>query len=98
MDAPGSTTQLSLHVEPNPSLAQYEDGGELYGSLKISGSLPVLRDLNDGDEVTVTVHGADGEVLTSSAATIAPPAFKPVTVTNIGRVGTERVHTAKLGG
>jgi hypothetical protein len=87
--------QLSFDVAPHPHAAARPDGGWMDGSLKITGAFGVQDDLNPGDEITVTVANADGEVIATGVAEIAGVAFAPIKLDG-AVVGTERVHRAKL--
>lgn len=68
----------------------------LVGALRLSGDMPVKKDLNAGEQVTVQVAGADGDVIASGLFEIGLPAFKYVKMGGVGIIGTERVHTAKF--
>lgn len=53
--------------------------------------------LEHGDELHVTIAGADGEVITSVVAEVsAPPSFVPIEEKDIGLIGYTRAHKAKL--
>ncbi len=85
--------QLSLHVDLHSDLDP--DTAIIWGVLKLKGDFRVNRDLNAGDELTVTVATADGEVLTGGRMKCTYP--HPKAILDKGRViGTERVHTAEL--
>jgi hypothetical protein len=86
--------QLTFEVTPHRDL----DDLRIAGSLKLSGDLRVQRDLNHGDELLVTVTDADGSVLARAQATIsAPPSFVPIEDKDLGLIGYDRAHRAKLG-
>ncbi len=74
-------TALSLDIHLRSTI----EDPVVRGSLKLTGALPVTKDLNDGDEITVTVNGPDGEQL-------AVP--KHLRMPQVGIIGVERVHTA----
>lgn len=92
----GTHPQLSLEVRQHPALRERTEADAfiaMEGSLKIKGRFAVGQDLHHGDQVTVTVHSADGEVITQGVAEIGLPGFEPITVQGT-LVGLERVHTA----
>lgn len=82
--------QLTFEVAPHPEAGEFIDG-----SLKISGTFGCRKDLNPGDELTVQIANADGEVIASGLAEVGPVGFAPIKVKN-EVIGTERVHKAKL--
>lgn len=84
--------QLTLEVEPEPELGADD---RVLGSLTIGGSFAVGRDLQRGDELIVTVAGADGELLAQSQAVVGKVGFQTIRVKG-DPVGTERKHGAKL--
>jgi hypothetical protein len=55
----------------------------------------VARDLQPGSELTVTIAGADGEVIATGVAAVMSVGFVPIT-SDGDVVGTTRVHKAKL--
>lgn len=55
----------------------------------------MASDLQPGDELTVTIAGADGEVLASGTAAVLSVGFVPITDSG-DIIGTTRVHKAKL--
>jgi hypothetical protein len=65
------------------------------GSVKVSGSLGVGRDLRRQQEVVVTVALADGTVLASGHGKVTGIGFKD-TEDKYGLVTTERIHTISL--
>jgi hypothetical protein len=85
--------QLTFDVALHPHLDA--ERHILFGSLKIKGDFRLDRDLNAGDELTVTIAGPDGEVIASGHATTAYPAFKAIKDKGV-TIGTERCHTAEL--
>lgn len=87
--------QLSLDVAPHPDAAKRPNGGWLQGSVAITGDFGVTRDLQPGDELTVTMHNADGEVIASGVCEIGAIGFKPIKIDG-DVIGTERLHKAKL--
>lgn len=92
----GTDVQLSLRVAPHPG-ARRPDGGILIdGSLAIKGSMYCPRDLQDGDELIVTVSGADGEVIATHRAEVLTPTFKQIT-DGQRVIGIERIHKAEIG-
>jgi hypothetical protein len=91
----GEGVQLSLEVEPHPAIDVVHGKGFIAGTLRVAGELPVTRDLNVGDRLTVQIADADGQVLTSGELELMdPPAFKTVRHKDLGPVGIERKHTA----
>lgn len=85
--------QLTFDVKP----LSIQGGLRINGSLKIAGALNVPYDLNHGDMLLIQVTGMDGEVLATSEATIsAPPSFVPIEDKDLGLIGYERAHRAKL--
>jgi hypothetical protein len=88
--------QLTLHVDPHPAARQADGEVLIVGSLKISGSLRCPRDLQDGDELIVTVTGADGEVLSRHHAEVLTPTFARIEEKGVV-LGLERIHKAKIG-
>jgi hypothetical protein len=86
--------QLTFDVKPHP---EARGDMRIVGSLKIQGAIGVPCDLDHGDMLLVTVSGPDGEVLASCEATIAaPPSFVPIEDKELGLLGYERAHRAKL--
>lgn len=61
----GEGVQLSLEVEPHPSIDVVHGKGFIAGTLRVAGELPVTRDLNVGDRLTVQIADADGQILTA---------------------------------
>lgn len=96
------TEQLSFDVTPRHAGAGVDPSGppaEVLGAeLKLNGALGLDVNLEHGDELVVTIAGADGEVLARSEATVsAPPSFVPIEEDKVGLVGYVRSHKAKLG-
>jgi hypothetical protein len=88
--------QLSFETRPHPQAVRDDDDqGYLSASLKISGDLWLDHNLYDGDELTVTVASADGEVIAQAVAEVGPIAFQPIKEKRV-RIGTNRAHTAKV--
>jgi hypothetical protein len=88
--------QLSLHVDPHPAARRPDGEVLIVGLLKISGSLRCPRDLQDGDELIVSVADADGNLLSSHHAEVQTPTF--ARIEEKGAVlGLERIHKAKIG-
>jgi len=88
-------TELTHHVKPHPAKAKRPDGGWLDGTVAIGGSFVLDVDLQPGDELTVQIANADGEVLTGGVVEVTTVGFKPVKVKGFV-VGKTRVHKAKL--
>jgi hypothetical protein len=86
-----SDQQLTLDVQM-PQDAP--NGGLLTASVTLA-ALPVERDLNPGDQVTVTIADADGVVVGQCAQEISGVAFKPLLIDK-EPVGLERAHKAKV--
>jgi hypothetical protein len=89
-----SSAELSHVVKPHPARVERPDGGWLDGTVAIGGAFNVDRDLQPGDELVVTIAGADGEVLAGGIVEVGPVGFKPVKVRGFV-VGETRVHKAK---
>lgn len=86
--------QLSFDVKPHPALAHMADP-ILAGSLKITGDIHCPRDVATGDELTVTIATADGEVIAQAVLEAAAPAFR--VITDSGEpIGMERITKAKV--
>jgi hypothetical protein len=91
--------QLTLDVLPHPRVRQMQDAGDhvfLEGSLALKLDVPVRNDLNHGDRLMVTVADGDGTVLARAYAEVKSVELAPLEIKDIGIVGTERVHKAKL--
>lgn len=88
--------QLTLDILPHPSAAHRGDDALIAGTLKVSGELRVDRDLNAGDELIVLVQSADGEVLSQHQAVVGPVTLSPIEDKDLGIIGTERIHRAKV--
>lgn len=88
--------QLTLDVLPHPAAAARGEDAYLAGSLKLSGDLRVDRDLNAGDELIIVVQSVDGEVLSSHKAEVGKVTLAPITSPDVGVIGTERQHAAKV--
>lgn len=85
--------QLSLAVNPEPELGPDD---RVIGSLTIAGTFAIGRDLQRGDELIVTVAGADGELLAQGQAAVNSLGFKTIRDRHGDPLGTERKHGAKL--
>lgn len=85
------TPQLSLEVRQRPSL----EDPLLTGALKLKGELPCKRDLNPGDQITVTVSDADGQIFATGIFEATVPAMKEIRLPQVGPVGIERVNVAE---
>lgn len=83
---------LSTEVRQRPSL----EDPLLIGSLKLKGELPLKGNLHPGEQLTVQVADADGQVIASAIYEVKPPAFKDVKMAGVGVIGMERAHTAEL--
>lgn len=85
-----------FEVKRHPHIVEMGDDPILHSSIKVSGDLRLsVPALHTGDEVTITIANADGEIVASGTAEINPPGFKNIKA-NGEVVGEERVHTAKL--
>lgn len=71
-------------------------GQSIFGSLSISGSAPIERDLDLGDEVRIQVIAADGAVVATSAAIVGAPNFKAHRDKYGEIMAVERAHRAKV--
>jgi hypothetical protein len=68
----------------------------LVGSLKLRGEMPIKGNLHPGEQLTVQVADADGQVIAIGIYEIVPPAFKDVKIRGVGVIGMERAHTAEF--
>ncbi len=84
----------SYEVRRHPAMGQRPGEGFLDGAISLGGKLPVDRDLQPGDELTVTVCSADGEVLAQSVFEVQTVGFVPVRLKGFV-IGQTRVHKAK---
>lgn len=89
--------QLTLDVLPHPVAAHREGGGYIAGTLKLTGELRVDRDLNAGDSLIVVVQDADGDILAHHEAEVGPVTLAPIEDKDLGIIGTERIHRARIG-
>jgi hypothetical protein len=83
--------QLSLEIVQRPEL----ENPMLAGSLRLKGEIPVRRDLNPGDQITVTVADADGTIFATGLFEATVPAWKEIRLAQVGPVGLERVNIAE---
>lgn len=90
--------QLSFDVHPHPNAVREDNpDGYLTAALKIGGSFFITQDMHPGEELTVTVANADGQVVAQGVAEIGGVGFTPIK--DAGRtIGMERQHKAKLKG
>jgi hypothetical protein len=91
--------QLTLDVLPHPRVRAMQEAGDhvfLEGSLTLKLDVPVRTDLNHGDRLMVTVADDDGTVLSRAYAEIKAVQLAPIDLKDVGIIGTERVHKAKL--
>lgn len=86
--------QLTFIVDLHRDLREHDDP-LLVGTLAIKGRFTIERDLQAGEAMTVTATDADGNVIATSRALVAYPAFKDIRDSGV-IIGTERVHTAEL--
>lgn len=89
--------QLSFAVEPVARKGTDDDAaGYLVASIKVSGDFVVGKNLHPGEEFTVQIASADGEVIAGGVCVMeAGPSFPAVK--NDGRViGYERRHVLKV--
>ena len=91
--------RLTLNVNEVPEAVQERsDGTErelVVGTVKVSGSFRVDRDLDRREEFTVTIADADGLVVATGLAVAGGPKF--VDIEDKGRVlGVERQHSIKV--
>lgn len=82
---------LSTEVRQRPNL----EDPVLVGSLKLKGEIPIKGNLHPGEQLTVQVADADGNVIASGIYELVPPGFKDVKVKGVGVIGMERAHTAE---
>lgn len=88
----GGGPQLTLFVARD----QRHFGGDVAaGSIKLGKALTVRRDLNPGDQLTVTVTNAKGEQIAAGLYTVEGIGFAPIKAEGIV-MGTERVHGTSL--
>jgi hypothetical protein len=92
MDTDTGTSQLTLEVRHRPNL----ENPILVGSLKLKGEIPIRRDLNAGEQLTVQVADADGEIIATGLFDVGPPQFKDVKMSGVGVVGMERASVAEF--
>lgn len=95
MSPPNRTEpQLSFDVRPHPGVAHMSEP-ILSGSLKITGELHCPVDVHTGDELTVSVATADGQVIAQAVVEAGAPGFR--VLTDKGEpIGMERVTKAKV--
>ena len=86
--------QLSFDVKPHPAIAHMSEP-ILTGSLKITGDLNCPVDVQTGEELTVTVATADGEVIAQAVLEAGAPGFRVITDSG-DPIGMERVTKAKV--
>ena len=86
--------QLTFDVKPHPAIDHMSDP-ILAGELKISGALHCPRDIQTGDELTVTVATADGEVIAQAVLEAGAPGFKVLTEKD-ELIGMARITTGKV--
>lgn len=67
-----------------------------FGSLKLSGTIPLFKDLQRREAVQIVVTDSKGEVLVETSATVTAIHFKDE-VDKRGDITTERIHTASVG-
>lgn len=87
--------QLTMHVEPHPASVHPDRELYLIGGLKIAGTFSVDRDLQAGDQITVSIANADGEIVAKGVCEMKAPHFKVIEIEG-EPIGMERIHTAKV--
>jgi hypothetical protein len=87
--------QLSMQVLQHAELEGPEEDAYMAGSVKVAGDFSVDRDLNAGEEFTVTIHSADGEVIAQGVCKAKAPKFG-VIMMDKRPIGMERLHTIKV--
>lgn len=87
----GATDQLSLDVGPT---GDRYDGKPIFPTYSVAGSMSAKKQLNQGDEVVVTVSGPDGEILSVGRGRV-DVSFKDIEQKGT-LVGVERRHAAKI--
>lgn len=91
--------QLTLDVLPHPAVQARRDADMhvfMEGSLTLKVDVPVPRDFNSGDRLLISVADDDGTVFARAYAEVGSVELSPIEIKDIGIVGTERVHKAKL--
>lgn len=83
----GQQLQLTLNIKHDP-------GVFIVGSLKLSGSFLVKRDLNDDDRLRVTIVDDRGEIVAEAPAVVNNVALPRKE--KDGMKWTERAHVAKV--
>jgi hypothetical protein len=87
------TPQVTLHVEMHPTAREMPHGGYMDAEVNLD-PIPVDRDLQPGDHLTVTVANADGEVIGTATQEIGAVGFKPMKLER-KTIGQVRAHKAK---
>lgn len=87
----GAEDQLTLDCGPTGN--RY-DGKPIFPTFSVSGSLSAKKQLDQGDEVAITISGPDGEVLAISKGRVGV-SFKDIESEGM-LIGVERKHAAKL--
>lgn len=90
--------QLTLNVLPHPDVTRRQTDGDatfLEGELKLTGALPVPRDLNPGARLLVTIADEDGEIITRGYYEVGGVGLVPIVDAKLGVIGTMRTHKAK---
>jgi hypothetical protein len=93
---PAEQLRLFREVKSHPHIKEMGNEPVLHASIKLSGAFTTKEILQAGDELTVTIANADGEVIATGAAECGYPKFGAIKLQG-EVVGEERVTTAKLG-
>ena len=89
----GTEDQLTLEVGLHSAIDARD--ALITGALTIGGQFSCGVDLNAGDEITVTVATADGEVIAQGTCMCGYPAFREIRDRD-EIIGTERCNKAKV--
>lgn len=92
---------VDIKFPSKKSQLSFEIGGEavgqrVFGTVSVAGSLQIDRNLDLGDEVSVRVVNAQGEVIASGGAIVGAPNFKTTRDQQGEIIATERAHKAKV--
>lgn len=89
--------QLFYDVKPHVDIVhQPLEDQMLMTSIKVRGDMSLAgKVLNPGEQVTISVSDADGEILASGVCEILSPSFGVLELDG-NVVGMERKHTAKV--
>lgn len=88
--------QLSFRVDQHPDASARTDGGWLDGEVKVAGSFAVDRDLQPGEQFTVQIADADGEIIASGTCSMEGGPSFPAVKLDGKVVGLCRSHKIKV--